>query len=60
MAGSGSERAASARLRTKGTVLVDDVDQGVVLFVTSRPTADSSAVIELLAGDESILWQDDL
>jgi hypothetical protein len=33
--GTGAERAASARLSIRDTVLVDDVRGGVVLFVTS-------------------------
>lgn len=60
VAGLGAERAASARLRIGDRVLVDDVDRGVVLFVTSAGEARSTAVVELLAGDRSILWRDEL
>ncbi len=58
--GTGAERAESARLLIRDTVLVDDVDGGVVLFVTSEPTAGSRATIELQAGDGSVLWRDEL
>lgn len=58
--GTGADRAASARLSIGDTVLVDDVGGGVVLFVTSEPTAGSRATIELLAGDGSALWRDEL
>lgn len=37
VSGAGTERAASARLRLGETVLVDDTDRDVVLFVTSEP-----------------------
>jgi hypothetical protein len=56
--GTGAERACSARLSIRDTVLVDDVGGGVVLFVTSEPTAGSRATMELLAGDGSCLWRD--
>jgi hypothetical protein len=56
--GTGAEQAASARLGIRDAVLVDDVGGGVVLFVTSEPTAGSRATIELLARDGSILWRD--
>lgn len=58
--GTGAERAASARLSIRDSVLVDDIGGGVVLFVSSEPTAGSRATIELLAGDGSILWRDEL
>jgi hypothetical protein len=58
--GRGAERAASARLRIGDRVLVDDLDRGVVLFVTSEPEAGSTASVELLARDGSILWRDEL
>jgi hypothetical protein len=41
-------------------VLVDEIGGGVVLFVTSEPTAGSRATIELLAGDGSVLWRDEI
>lgn len=58
--GTGAERASSARLSIRDKVLVDDVDGGVVLFVTSEPTAGSRATIELLAGDGLALWREEL
>jgi hypothetical protein len=58
--GGGAERVAAARLSIRETVLVDDVGGGVGLFVTSTPTAGSRATIELLAGDDSVLWRDEL
>jgi hypothetical protein len=58
--GAGADRAASARLSIRDEVLVDDVGGGVVLFATSEPTEGSRATIELLAGDGSILWRDEL
>lgn len=58
--GSGAERAASARIRIGDRVVVDDVGHGVVLFVTSEPTAGASGIIELLAQDGSVLWCDEL
>jgi len=54
----GSGAATSARLRMGDAILVDDIRNGVVLFVTSEPTAGSDAIIELLTEDGSILWQD--
>jgi len=56
----GVERAASARLRAGDEVRVDDVDHGVVLFVTSERVATSAAIVELLAPDGSILWRHEL
>lgn len=56
----GAERAASARLSIRDAVLDDDVGGGVVLFVTAEPTAGSRATIELLAGDGSVLWRDEV
>lgn len=58
--GAGADRAASARLSIRDTELVDDVGGGVVLFVTSEPTAGSRATIELLASDGSALWHEQL
>jgi hypothetical protein len=58
--GTGAERAASARLSMRDAVLVDDVDWGVVLFVTSEPTAGVRATIDLPAGDGSVLWRDEV
>jgi hypothetical protein len=58
--GTGAERAASARLSIRDAVLDDDVGGGVVLFVTAVPTAGSRATIELLAGDSSVLWRDEV
>ena len=58
--GTGADRAASARLSIRDTELVDDVGGGVVLFVTSEPTARSRATIELLASDGSALWHEEL
>lgn len=60
VAGTGSEQAASARLRLGETVLVDDVGRGVVLFVTSEPTADAVVSVELLARDGSVLWEEEM
>jgi hypothetical protein len=57
--GAGTEQAASARLSIRDTVLIDDVDTGIALFVTSEPTEGSRATIELLARDQSVLWRDD-
>ena len=56
--GSGTELGTSARLRLADMVLVDDVESGVVLFVTSEPTEGSTAIVELLASDGSVLWSD--
>jgi hypothetical protein len=56
----GAMRAASARLRTGDEVQADDVEHGVVLFVTSERVAASAAIVELLAPDGSILWRDEL
>ena len=41
-------------------MLVDDIGGGVVLFATSAPTAGSSGTVELLSGDGSVLWRDQL
>lgn len=60
VSGSGTERAAFARLRIGETLLVDDTDEGVVLFVTSEPAACVIATIELMARDGSVLWSDEL
>lgn len=60
VAGPGAERAASARLRVGDTLLVDETNQDVVLFVTSEPSAGAIAIVELLAQDGSILWRDEL
>lgn len=60
VSGRGTERAASARLRIGETLLTDDTDQHVVLFVTSEPVAAAIATVELLAQDGSVLWRDEL
>lgn len=60
VSGAGTERAASARLRIGETLLVDDTDEGVVLFVTSEPAAGVIATIELMARNGSALWSDEL
>lgn len=41
-------------------MLVDDVDGGIALFVTEERTAGSLATIELVAGDGSALWRDEV
>lgn len=53
-------RGDSASLRIGRTVLTDDTDHDVVLFVSSEPVARSTAVAELLASDGSVLWRDEL
>jgi hypothetical protein len=60
VAGTGADQAASARLSIRDTVLVDDVDGGIALFVTAEPYVSSPATIELLAVDGSVLWRDEL
>jgi hypothetical protein len=60
ISGRGTERAASALLRIGETLLTDDTDQDVVLFVTSEPASGAIAKVELLAQDGSVLWRDEL
>jgi hypothetical protein len=60
VAGRGPFRGSSARLRIGRTVLTNDTEHDVVLFVTSKPVARSTANVELLTRDGSILWRDEL
>jgi hypothetical protein len=57
---SGGGPAATARLTWRETLLEDDTDRDVVLFVTSEPAVGAKAIVELLAGDGSVLWRDEL
>jgi hypothetical protein len=50
----------SARVTWGETLLEEDTDRDVVLFVTSEPAVGAKAIVELLAGDGSVLWRDEL
>ena len=56
----GPHRGTIARLQIGHKVLTDDTDRDVVLFVTSDPVIESTAVVELLASDGPVLWRDRL